>query len=153
VKITMIGSCFAGFLKEPLAALADSPDYAHIQPIEFQTHTVWQRVDAVVDIINDNIPDQHLIRYYIDKGHWGVQPPEKNSEWFAREILAQNRNALQLVHDQPDLLIFDSLSDCDIPYTDIRDLAGNVSLGEYFLINTILRRNLMRSSSLSNFLH
>jgi hypothetical protein len=113
MRVTMIGSCFSGFLKNSFTALADSGNYPCVWPIEFETATVWQRVDAIVDIIHNNVPDRCVIEYYLDRGHWNIQShsPSNFSEWFTREILAQGDKARELVLNRPDLLIFDSLTD------------------------------------------
>ena len=118
-RVTLIGSCFSGFLKRPLQALAASHKYPAMGPLEFQTHTIWQRIDSIVDIINGNIPDRALVQFYLDNGHWELDRPLgikishaiRDSRWFANAILDENLKAIHLVNDTPDLLIFDSLSD------------------------------------------
>ena len=87
-----------------------SDKYFSIGSIEFQTQTVWQRLDSIVDILNNKVPDHELVKGYIDNGHWD-NAVETCSEWFSRTILEQNNKALQIVNDNPDLLIIDSLSD------------------------------------------
>jgi hypothetical protein len=108
VKVTMIGSCFCGFLKKPLTELSVSQNYTGIAPLEFQTHTIWHRIDTIVDILDNKVLDDQLVKYFIEKGKWHSRG-ERNSEWFAREIVSQNENARKIVNDVPDLLIFDSL--------------------------------------------
>src|SRR5512143_3233142 len=112
VNVTMIGSCFCGFLQEPLKRLVDSGKYPSIGSLNFQTATTWQRVDAVVDIIKNNIPDHRLVNRYIENGFWDTRSPLgleigqgiRGSEWFARRILEENEKALQVANDRPDLL-------------------------------------------------
>jgi hypothetical protein len=115
INVTMIGSCFCGYLKEPLCAAAAAAGSS----CTFGATTVWQRIDSVADILTGNIPDHELIRHYIDRGHWDrkqplgleVQQEIQDGGWFANAILEYNRRALRLGGDSPDLLIFDSLSD------------------------------------------
>lgn len=117
VNVTFIGSCFGGFLQEQFSRKAATGSCAH--GFNFQTSTMWQRVDAVVDIINGNIPDHDLVNFYIQNGYWEsnsplgieVKHPITTSEWFARAILNENIKAEGIVNDTPDLLVFDSLSD------------------------------------------
>lgn len=106
----MIGSCFSGFLKKPLTELSVSQKYAGISPPEFLTHTIWHRIDTIADILDNKIMDVQLVKYFIHNGKWH-SATAKDSEWFAREIVSQNENALNVAGDVPDLLIIDSLSD------------------------------------------
>lgn len=148
MNITMIGSCFCGFLKKPLAHL-NNLQYPEASELNFQTATIWQRIDAVSDILNNNIPDHGLIKYYIDNGYWenkrplGIEVEQeiRDSKWFANRILEENRKALNLVNDTPDLLIFDSLSDWRHPLYRHRIKEWKCFLGKiHFSQEEIARR-------------
>jgi hypothetical protein len=109
-RVTIIGSCFSAFLKKSLDHLTAPGAWRLLKPLKYQTHTTWQRVDSIVDILNGRVPDHALVKHYISHGHWESADPQY-ARWFARTVLTESRKAVGVVRDHPDLLIFDSLSD------------------------------------------
>jgi hypothetical protein len=110
VRVTIVGSCFGSFLRRALDDLTGPGAGRFPAYLKYRTHTVWQRVDAVVDLLEGRVPDHALVRHYIAHGRWEAGDP-RYARWFAREILREGRKAVRVGGDRPDLLIFDSLSD------------------------------------------